>query len=220
MYTSQQGWRATGPQLLQEFRDLMEANTLGEDEDCPICMDKLEVKKCKRCAVPFHLHGQPILIVPPLSSLPCQHMFCEGCISQLKPEAGGCVYDDEVDSIRCPQCRKVCRRDDVEVIEQTASEQWDALLEVAQKWAEMDVPREDDTSEEEAEEQFIDDGEEDDKAEETDTRSVPRLYRRRQVSYARSGRLPPTGPPLQTLSRLPLSKKRRLRHSIDYADGP
>ena len=104
-------------------------------------------------------------------------MFCEKCISQLKPEAGGCLYDDEVDSIRCPQCRKVCRRDDVEVIEQTASEQWDALLEVAQKWARMDVPREDDTSEEEAEEEFIDDGEEEDtgKEEETDTRSVSLL---------------------------------------------
>ncbi|KAI0722639.1 hypothetical protein C8Q76DRAFT_719590 [Earliella scabrosa] len=140
--------------LLQEFRDLMEANTLGEDEECPICMENLVVKKCK--------------------SLPCQHMFCEGCISQLKPEAGGCVYDDEVDSIRCPQCRKVCRRDDVEVIEQTASEQWDALLEVAQKWARMDVPRADDTSEEEAEEEFIDDGEEEDtgKEEETDTRTI------------------------------------------------
>ena len=66
----------------------------------------------------------------------------------------------------------------MEVIEQTASEQWDALLEVAQKWARMDVPREDDTSEEEAEEEFIDDGEEEDtgKEEETDTRSVSLLY--------------------------------------------
>ena len=57
MYQSQDGSTVTGPQLLQEFRNLMEANTLGEDEECPICMDNLEVKKCKRCAVPLHLHG-------------------------------------------------------------------------------------------------------------------------------------------------------------------
>lgn len=39
----------------------------------------------------------------------------------------------------------------------TASQQWDALLEVARSWAKMDRRREAETSEEEAEEEFIDD---------------------------------------------------------------
>lgn len=96
----------------------------------------------------------PILI---RFSFPCQHMVCENCAARLKPEAEG--YADEVDSISCPECRTVAPRDELEVVERTATERWDALLAVATRWAKVDVRREEDTSEEEAEEEFIDDGE-------------------------------------------------------------
>ncbi|KAI0751106.1 hypothetical protein C8Q80DRAFT_1155544 [Daedaleopsis nitida] len=120
--------------LLREFRELMETNTLGEKEECPICLDSpLQLKKCQ--------------------SLPCQHIVCNDCVKKLKPEADG--YADDVDSISCPVCRVVCRRDELEPLELTPSAQWDALLEVAKQWAKMDVRREEDTTEEEAEEDFI-----------------------------------------------------------------
>lgn len=89
-------------------------------------------------------------------SLPCQHMFCNDCLSKLRPVAEG---DRDIESIRCPQCRELCQRDEPELVEYTASEQWDALLDVAKRWARMDTRREGDTSEEEDEEEFIDDGE-------------------------------------------------------------
>ena len=77
-------------------------------------------------------------------------MFCNNCLSQLRPVAGG---DRETESISCPQCRELCQRDELELVEYTASEQWDALLEVAKGWARMDTRREADTSEEEDEEE-------------------------------------------------------------------
>lgn len=51
----------------------------------------------------------------------------------------------------------MCRRDEIEIVQFTASQQWDALLEIAKAWAKVDLLRQEDTSEEEAEEQFIDD---------------------------------------------------------------
>ena len=83
-------------------------------------------------------------------------MLCNDCLSKLRPVAEG---DRDIESIRCPQCRELCQRDEPELVEYTASEQWDALLDVAKKWARMDTRREADTSEEEEEEEFIDDGE-------------------------------------------------------------
>ncbi|KAI1796077.1 hypothetical protein LXA43DRAFT_1160524 [Ganoderma leucocontextum] len=123
--------------LLRDFHDLMVANSLEEgSEECPICMESLKPKECR--------------------SLPCQHMFCNDCLAQLRPVAG---EDPDIESICCPQCRVVCPRDELELVEYTASEQWDALLDVAKRWARMDTRREADTSEEEDEEEFIDDGE-------------------------------------------------------------
>lgn len=88
-------------------------------------------------------------------SLPCQHMFCNDCVRKLQP-----IPDDpDGESICCPQCRNVCQRDELELVEYTASEQWDALLDVAKRWARMDTRREADTSEEEDEEEFIDEDE-------------------------------------------------------------
>ncbi|PIL37436.1 hypothetical protein GSI_01130 [Ganoderma sinense ZZ0214-1] len=122
--------------LLWSFHDLMVANSLEEGEECPICMESLKPKECR--------------------SMPCQHMFCNDCLSQLRPIPGG---DRDTESISCPQCRELCQRDELELVEYTASEQWDALLEVAKQWARMDTRREADTSEEEDEEEFLDDGE-------------------------------------------------------------
>ncbi len=91
-----------------------------------------------------------------LTSLPCQHMVCNDCSSKLPPVPEG---DRDIESIRCPQCRQLCQRDELDLVEYTASEQWDALLDVARRWAKMDTRREADTSEEENEEEFIDDAE-------------------------------------------------------------
>ncbi|KAI0677232.1 hypothetical protein C8Q78DRAFT_1073954 [Trametes maxima] len=118
--------------LLRKFHDLMLENSLDDNEECLICYETLLPKKCR--------------------SLPCQHTFCDGCVSKIIPEP------DDNESIRCPQCRGLCSRDDADLVEFTASEQWDALLDVARQWAKMDVRRVDDTTEEEDAEDFIDDG--------------------------------------------------------------
>ncbi|OBZ70189.1 hypothetical protein A0H81_09699 [Grifola frondosa] len=117
--------------LLRRFHDLIVATSLDEGEECPICMEKLEPDKC--------------------NSLPCEHTFCADCTRQLSPDS---------EKIKCPQCRTECSREDIEVVEYTASQQWDALLDVAKNWAKVDHRREEDTSDEEAEEEFIDDGHE------------------------------------------------------------
>lgn len=61
------------------------------------------------------------------------------------------------DVVRCPNCRKEVQKDELEEVEFTASQQWDALLEVAQTWAKLDIRRQPATSDEEEEENFIDD---------------------------------------------------------------
>ena len=80
--------------------------------------------------------------------MPCEHTFCKSCISQVAPGE---------DAITCPQCRSVCPRDEIEIIQYTASQQWDDLLDVAKAWAKMDLRRQADTSDEEVEEEFIND---------------------------------------------------------------
>ncbi|KAI0941273.1 hypothetical protein AcV7_002888 [Taiwanofungus camphoratus] len=114
--------------LLRRFHDLIISTSIEENEECPICMDNLENNKC--------------------ASLPCEHTFCKSCISKISPGS---------ESLTCPQCRATCPRDEIEVVQLTALQQWDALLDVAKAWARMDRRREEDTSEEEAEEEFIDD---------------------------------------------------------------
>ncbi|OJT07094.1 hypothetical protein TRAPUB_2028 [Trametes pubescens] len=119
--------------LLRRFSDLMLTNSLDGDEQCPICLEHLQPKLTR--------------------SLPCQHIFCNGCLGQLRPVPGG----DE--RISCPQCREVCEREDADLVEYTALEQWDELVEVATQWVRIDVARrEEDTSEEEGAVDFIDDG--------------------------------------------------------------
>ena len=48
-------------------------------------------------------------------------------------------------------------KDELEPVDYTASEQWDALLDIAKQWAKIDRRRELESTDEEEEEQFIDD---------------------------------------------------------------
>ena len=143
-------------QLLRQFQDLMYANALDAEENCPICFEVLKPKDARRYPVSI-CFSFDIPTTRPLS-FPCQHVLCDDCVKQLKPDPES--YADEIESIRCPECRQLCARDEVEVIEFTAQEQWDELLKVAKKWAKIDLVgrRQEDTSEEEEEEDFIDDG--------------------------------------------------------------
>ncbi|KAI0284289.1 hypothetical protein BGY98DRAFT_948801 [Russula aff. rugulosa BPL654] len=118
--------------LLRHFHGVVSSPSLGEDEECPICAESLELNKC--------------------SSLPCQHIFCDSCLSKM---SGG-------ENISCPQCRRLSDIDNFEPVEFTATQQWDQLLEIAQQFAAMEGQLGPDTSEEEEEENlrenFIDDG--------------------------------------------------------------
>ncbi|KAK0191107.1 hypothetical protein F5146DRAFT_1047112 [Armillaria mellea] len=121
--------------LLRRHNDIMlvtplPTNEAGKPEDCPICMDTLVANQC--------------------SSLPCEHVICNTCLPGISKGA------DE--TVQCPQCRQVCSRDDVEIVYMTETERWDRLLEVAQAWGAMDRRGEEETSEEEAQENFINDG--------------------------------------------------------------
>ncbi|KZT29350.1 hypothetical protein NEOLEDRAFT_1214906, partial [Neolentinus lepideus HHB14362 ss-1] len=114
--------------LLRRFQDLMSETVLDENEECIICMEKLKPEET--------------------SSFPCEHLVCNTCLPQIAPGS---------EVINCPQCRKLCNKSSIEVVYRTASQQWDALMEVAKKWAKMDLRREVSSSEEEAEARFIDD---------------------------------------------------------------
>ncbi|KAK0490868.1 hypothetical protein IW261DRAFT_1434475 [Armillaria novae-zelandiae] len=121
--------------LLRRHNDIMLVTTLptneaGKSEDCPICLDAFVANEC--------------------SSLPCEHVICNTCLPGISKGA------DE--TVQCPHCRRVCSRDDVEIVYMTETERWDRLLEVAQAWGAMDRRGEEETSEEEAQEDFINDG--------------------------------------------------------------
>jgi len=81
-------------------------------------------------------------------SLPCEHTFCKTCISRVSPGE---------EDVACPQCRALCPREEIEIVQYTASQQWDDLLDVAKAWAKMDLHRQPDSSDEEVEEEFIED---------------------------------------------------------------
>ncbi|KDQ64243.1 hypothetical protein JAAARDRAFT_201618 [Jaapia argillacea MUCL 33604] len=118
--------------LLRRFQDLMMENVLEDSgQDCPVCLEPMALEKC--------------------SSFPCQHLICDDCLPSLAPGQ---------ELTPCPNCRRECTRDEIDSVTRTATQQWDALQEVAISWAKIDKRNEMDTSEEEAEEEpFIDDGE-------------------------------------------------------------
>ncbi|KAH9833761.1 uncharacterized protein C8Q71DRAFT_772431 [Rhodofomes roseus] len=168
--------------LLRSFHDIVLSSSIEENEECPICMDPLEVDKSV--------------------SLPCEHTFCKSCISKVSP--------GEEDVI-CPQCRTVCPRDEIDIVQYTASQQWDDLLEVAKAWAKMDLRRQADTSEEEAEEEFIDD-----ELPNGDASSVrsgsenPIATSPEPEEPVDAGPLPSTPPPDDGPPATPVSRKRRI----------
>lgn len=137
----------------------MEANVLGDDEECAVCLESLELKKCSRYVfelIPWYVESGDTP-AEQANSLPCQHVFCNNCLQNIRPDARS--YHDDVESIPCPTCRTPCPRDEMETVELTSTQQWDALLDVARRWAKIDMRRQEDTSEEEGEEEFIDDAE-------------------------------------------------------------
>ena len=119
---------------------MVSSPSLGEEEECPICADALELNKCSRL-VPHRSYSSIIPVTQGIS-LPCQHIFCDVCLSKL---SGG-------EDINCPQCRRPSDIESLEQIEMTATQQWDKLLELAQQFVAMEGQLGPDTSEEEEEE--------------------------------------------------------------------
>ncbi|KAG7449075.1 uncharacterized protein BT62DRAFT_1002624 [Guyanagaster necrorhizus] len=137
--------------LLRRHNDIMLVTPLptdaeGKAEDCPICMEVFVANKCSR-RVDSCL--DVLLLLSAEFSLPCEHVICNACLPGISKGV------DE--TLQCPQCRRVCPRDDVEIVYMTETERWDRLLEVAQAWGAMDKCGEEETSEEEAQEDFIND---------------------------------------------------------------
>ncbi|KAK7470492.1 hypothetical protein VKT23_001918 [Stygiomarasmius scandens] len=118
--------------LLRKFSDLMSVATLEGDkkETCPVCFEELALNKT--------------------SSFQCEHLICNECLPMISKGA------DE--TVQCPNCRQVSPRDSVELVHYTEQGRWDDLLKVAEAWCAMDRRGEAETSEEEGEEEFINDG--------------------------------------------------------------
>ena len=64
------------------------------------------------------------------------------------------------ETVTCAVCRKSTPRDEIELVHMSERDRWDQLLEIAQAWDRFDVRGEAESSEEEAEEEFIDDNRE------------------------------------------------------------
>lgn len=90
-----------------------------------------------------------------MSSLPCDHIFCNDCLRNLGLEKS-CIV--------CPTCRQECETEDFQPVPFSAREQWDKLLLVVKDFASLDNKRGGvDTTDEEVEEDlannFIQDAE-------------------------------------------------------------
>lgn len=122
--------------LLRNFYRVVSSPSLEEQEECSICVETMELNKC--------------------SSLPCQHIFCDSCLSKI----------GDGETISCPQCRGESNVESIEMVEFTATQQWDQLLEIARQFAALEDRLGPDTSEEEEEEKlrenFIDDEDDED----------------------------------------------------------
>ncbi|KAF9453016.1 hypothetical protein P691DRAFT_659545, partial [Macrolepiota fuliginosa MF-IS2] len=80
--------------------------------------------------------------------LPCHHILCVECLPEVSKGA------DE--TVRCECCELDCPFRNLELLGYTENERWDELLKLASKFSYVDYGGED-TSEEEAEEYFIND---------------------------------------------------------------
>ncbi|KAH9045478.1 hypothetical protein EDB85DRAFT_2104443 [Lactarius pseudohatsudake] len=134
--------------LLRNFYRVVSSPSLEEQEECSICVETMELNKC--------------------SSLPCQHIFCDSCLSKI----------GDGENISCPQCRGESNVESIEVVEFTATQQWDQLLEIARQFAALEDRLGPDTSEEEEEEKlrenFIDDEDDEDVEASTSSESLGR----------------------------------------------
>ncbi|KAK7060489.1 hypothetical protein VNI00_001254 [Paramarasmius palmivorus] len=85
-----------------------------------------------------------------------RHVLCDECLK------GVSIGADE--TVKCPECREVHPRDDVEQVQYTETKRWDLLLDVAKAAMVLDSGHRgvEDTSEEERSENFVDDEEEED----------------------------------------------------------
>jgi len=173
--------------LLRNFSDLMAANSLEGSEDCGICMESLQVDRSV--------------------SFPCQHIVCEDCFKQLQPNE---------EAVTCPHCRKQCGRDDIEKVVYTASTQWDELLDIANAFAKIDRRRTEDTSEEEAEQDFLDDNP-------SETTAEPSHHEPEQPNESSPEQQDPSSDeadPLPASDQLPaLARKRRVVESSGASSG-
>jgi len=62
------------------------------------------------------------------------------------------------ETIKCPGCRNICSREELELVHLDEQQRWDALLDVAKAWMAFDRRGEQATSDEEDEENFLTDG--------------------------------------------------------------
>ncbi|EKM59752.1 uncharacterized protein PHACADRAFT_192128 [Phanerochaete carnosa HHB-10118-sp] len=106
---------------------------------------------------------------------------CKICFEKLEPHAALDLRTYLLQGLHA----KV-PKDELEPVEYLASEQWDALLEVAKRWAKFDRRRELETSDEENEEQFVDD-----ERETSETRSVSSKPEPESLGKAESSSPPP-----------------------------
>ncbi|KAF5364095.1 hypothetical protein D9756_000373 [Leucocoprinus leucothites] len=124
--------------LLRRFCDMMSITALVDQDEldekgkdtCPICMERIRLSK-----------GY---------AMPCDHLVCGECLPSISKGAE--------ETVKCPMCRRVHQREDLEKLQYTETERWDELLAIANAHSCIDYGGGTTTSEEE-EEDFIDDDE-------------------------------------------------------------
>ncbi|KAH8921044.1 hypothetical protein BT69DRAFT_1351904 [Atractiella rhizophila] len=175
--------------LLSRIANLLSQPTIGDEEDCPICMERLDLSGP-------HQAG----------SLPCDHIVCLECVPQLprsmvrvkelgqELEVKFLRVDDEdedgagfpmVDAFECPQCRKKYVESQVVEVEMTESGRWDKLVDMAMEWRRLQVQHDSEPEEE----PFIDDG--DDGEEQEESVPSPRIEDTRMDGGSLMDGLPP-----------------------------
>ncbi|CAA7260056.1 unnamed protein product [Cyclocybe aegerita] len=142
-------------QLNDELRDLKSSRKAnGNDEDGQTTDPGFRMRKVSILGLLFHWYylSDHFQLLRKFSDLmlECSHIICHECLPQISKGA------DE--TVKCPQCREPSQRDALELIHMTEENRWDALLEIAQDWTAFDNRGELETSKEEAEEEFITDG--------------------------------------------------------------
>ncbi|PPQ66582.1 hypothetical protein CVT26_009482 [Gymnopilus dilepis] len=179
--------------LLRKFSDLMIVTTLGgEDDECPVCLEPLRLKEC--------------------SALECQHILCHVCLPKMSKGA------DE--TVTCAVCRKSTPRDEIELVHMSERDRWDQLLEIAQAWDRFDVRGEAESSEEEAEEEFIDDNRE--TSEKTEISEADEESESSPAKDATSEKedveeqlsLTPSPPPRRGFAQSPVKEKRKMMEQL------